>query len=102
MLDGIPIGSLTAPTLLGIAVLMVFLGALVPRYIYREKVREAENWRKVAMTERESRVTSNAQTAELLELAKTTHSIVVALFGSDFERSRKSGEANVVPTPTRE
>jgi len=102
MFDGIPFGNLTAPALVGIAVLLVIFGRLVPWYIYKEKVKEAENWRKVAETEREARVASNAQTAELLELARTTHAIVIAVFGNAaIERSNKPGEPDVVPTSTR-
>jgi hypothetical protein len=101
MFDGVPLTALTPTALLGVFVLLVFLGGLVPWRVYKEKCKESDNWRKVAETERESRVTADAQTAELLELAKTTHSIVVALFGNKEERSRQSGEADVVSTPTR-
>lgn len=99
MLDGIPLTSLTASSLVGIFVLLVFLGGLVPWRVYKAKEAEAEKWRKAWETEREARVTSDAQTRELLELAKTTHSIIVALFAKSRE-NRQSGEADVVPTPT--
>lgn len=78
---------------------MLFLGRLVPRSTLRDKADECENWRRAFEAEREARVTSNAQTAELLELAKTTHSIIVAVF-STIERSRRSGEVYVAPTTT--
>ena len=98
MLDGIPVGDLTAPGLLGLAVLMVFAGFLVPRYLYNEKKQESENWRLAYEAERKARATSDAQTAELLELAKTTHKIIVATF-STTERLRQSGGADALPAP---
>lgn len=101
MLDGIPIGNLTPSVLLGIAVLMVFLGVLVPRYLYKEVVKDRDTWRKVAEKEREIRVTRADQDTELFELVKTSHSILVAVFGNDAERARESGEANVAAAPTR-
>lgn len=97
MLDGIPLSDLTAPTLLGIVVLMVLLGWLVPKAILKEKSVEAERWRLAYEAEREARNTSDAQTVELLELAKTTHNIIVAMFGTA-ERMGQSGGAGVVPT----
>lgn len=103
MLDGIPIATLTAltpPALLGIAVLMLMLGRLVPRATLTDKIAEAEKWRLAYEAERKARVTSDAQTVELLELAKTTHSLLVAIFGTA-ERKRPPGEAYVVPTQTR-
>jgi len=97
MLDGIPIATLTPPVLLGIAVLLVFIGKLVPRFFYTEKVKEAEKWEKAYEAEREARRLSDAQTAQLLEQAKTTHQIVEAIFNAS--QVRQSGGTNVVPTP---
>lgn len=96
-MDGIPIKDLTAPTLLGVAILMVLLGLLVPRYIYNEKKEECEKWRLAFEAERKARETSDKQTAELLELAKTTHKIIAATF-STTERIRQSGGADALPT----
>ena len=94
MLEGIPFERLTAPTLLGIAVLLIFLGRLVPRSFYKDKVAEAEKWRLAYETEREARATSDAQTAELLELAQTSHQLLVAMFGAS--EHRRAGGADVV------
>lgn len=96
MLDGIPVSDLTAPTLLGIAILMVLLGLLVPRYVYNEKKQEAEKWRLAYEAEKTARATSDAQTAELLELAKTTHKIIAATFYTT-DRLRQSGGADALP-----
>lgn len=100
-LDGIPIAGLTAPALLGIAVMMLLLGRLVPRSTFDEKAKEAEHWRQAYEKEREARATSDAQTVELLELAKTTHNLIVAIFGAPGISTgllQKAGGARVVPS----
>jgi hypothetical protein len=97
MFDGIPLGNYTPQALLGITVLLVVLGWLVPRKTLQDKASEAERWRLAYEAERAARATADAQTAELLELAKTTHDIIIAMFGTT-ERVRQSGGASVVPT----
>lgn len=98
MLYGIPIADLTAPSLLGIVVLLVLFGRIVPRSTLKDKAEESEKWRLAYEAERTARTLSDAQTTELLEVAKTTHKVVETLFS---EYQRRSGEANVViPTPT--
>lgn len=89
MLDGIPIVELTVRTLLGITVLLLLTGRIVPRYIYMEKAKEADRWREAYEQEKEARTTSDRQTAELLEVAKTTHNIIAAMFGTS-SRIRQS------------
>lgn len=79
MLDGIPIKDLTAATLLGICIILILLGRLVPRPTYNEKKEEAERWRLAYETERNARQVSDLQTVELLELAKTTHALISAI-----------------------
>lgn len=96
MLDGIPIVGLTAPTLLGLAILLLLVGRLIPRPFYLDKVSEADRWREAYEAEREARRASDAQTAELLEVAKTTHNIIVAVFHNS-ELIRRGGDLNVPP-----
>lgn len=91
MLDGIPIGDLTAPSLLGLAVLLLMTGRIVARSVYQDKAAEAEKWRLAYEKEREAREASDAQTAELLEVTKTTHAFITAIFYNS-ERIRRSGE----------
>lgn len=102
MLDGIPLADLTAPTLLGVTVLLMLLGRIVPRSTLKDKANEAEKWRLAYEAQRERSDTAVAQTAELLEVTKASHSVLVAMFGTTKERSRLSGEADVVPAPTRQ
>jgi hypothetical protein len=97
MFDGIPFADLTAPSLLGITVILLLLGKIVPRATLVDKAKEAEKWRLAYEAEKERATTSDAQTAELLEVAKTTHSIIYAVFGAE-ERARRTGEAHVVST----
>lgn len=95
MIEGIPVVGMTAPTLLGIAILFLMTGRLIPRSHYREKVLEAERWRQAYEAEREARSTSDAQTVELLEFAKTNHSVMEAMFQS-IREIRGSGGSDVV------
>jgi hypothetical protein len=97
MFEGIPVAALTPSALLGIFVLMLFFGKIVPRAILQDKIEECNNWRQTAEAEREARATSDAQTRELLELAKTTNKLVQDMFGAA-ARIRESGEANALPT----
>lgn len=95
MLEGIPIVGLTAPGLLGIFVLLMFLGKIVPRATLLDKQKEADQWREAYEAEREARASSDAQTVELLEVSKTTHTISVAMF--DVIRHQAGGSRHVVP-----
>lgn len=90
----IPIAGLTAPTLLGIFVLMMFTGKIWSNNAYQEKVKEAERWRSAYEAEREARIESDKQTTELLEVTKTTHAVITAMFHNS-ERFQLSGGTNV-------
>lgn len=79
-LAGIPLVGLTAPALLGIAVLLLLVGRIVPRTTYLDKKEEAEKWRLAYEAEREARGKSDRQTAELLEGLKTQSAVINAVF----------------------
>lgn len=91
MLEGLPLVGLTAPALLGIAILLLLLGRIVPRSTLQDKAAEAERWRQAYETEREARALSNRQTIELLEVTKLTNAIVTAAFGSEGVLRRQGG-----------
>jgi hypothetical protein len=91
MLDGISLIGLTPAGLLLIVVLMVITGRLVPRYVYQQKADEADRWRAAYEVERTARATSEAQTRELLEMAKTSEKFFSAVFESS-ERISQSGD----------
>lgn len=94
--ENIPLADLTAPTLLGFAILLVLVGWIVPRRTLVDKAIEADRWRQAYEYEREARAASDQQTEELLEVAKTTHALIVAVF-SNSERIRQSGETDAGP-----
>lgn len=72
----------TPPTLLGLAVVLIFFGLLVPRWVYQEKVKEVEYLKKALELRAEAQERSTAQTAELLEATKTNAKFLQALVGA--------------------
>lgn len=96
MFEGIPVVGLTAPGLLGIFVLLLFMGRIVPRSALLDKQNEANQWREAYEAERTARASSDAQTVELLEVSKTTHAISVAMFDA-IRQSQTGGNQHVVP-----
>lgn len=101
MLDGVPIKDLSIATLLGIAVLLVFIGRLIPYPRYKEKVQEAADWKKAYEKSEEARAIESAQKAELLELARTTRDILHAMFDVVTEDPRQAGGRHRVAVPPR-
>lgn len=96
MIEGIPIIGLTPSVLLGITVLLLLTGRIVPRVTLNDKAEEAERWREAYEAEREARNTSDAQTAELLEVAHLTHAIINAMF-TETQHIRQTGGSHVPP-----
>lgn len=92
MLDGISIIDLTPAGLLLITVLLILTGRLVPRSVYQEKAAEADRWRSAFELERTARNVSEAQTRELLEVAKTSEHFLSAVFKNS-ERILQSGDS---------
>lgn len=99
MLDGIPLVNLTPSVLLGIVVLFILLGRLIPRSALVDKAEESERWRKAYEAEREARTLADAQTTELLEVAKATHGILDAIV-NDADPAPKGGAHRVVARQT--
>jgi hypothetical protein len=89
---GLPIVGLTAPALLGIMVLFFMLGRIVPRVTLLDKQRECDRWREAYEVERDARATANRQTIELLEVVKTNHAIITAIFQNIEQRNKKPGD----------
>lgn len=98
MLFGVPVADLTAPTLLGVAILLILFGRLVPKPYLVDKQKECDKWREAYELERVARAISNEQTEKLLEVALATRDIVVETFGSGGPL-RNGGEADVVQDP---
>lgn len=99
MFSEIPIRDLTAPTLLGILVLCIIFGRLVPWTVLRDARAEAERWRLAYETERSARAISDSQTSELLESARTTESFIRAVFANS-AKIAQTGEPDGAPPPT--
>lgn len=91
MIDGISIIGLTPAGLLLGAVLMVLTGWLIPRRTYLEKAKEAERWQAAYEVERTARSALQAQTSELLEVAKTSARFLEAVHASS--EMTKSGDS---------
>lgn len=91
MLDGISIIGLTPAGLLLITVAMILTGRLIPRYLYLEKKAEAERWRAAYEVSEAARRASDAQTRELLEVAKTSAKFLEAVH--DSSEMIKSGDS---------
>lgn len=90
MLFDVPVSVLSASALLALTVLMLLSGRIVPRSTLQDKVAETERWRQAYETEREARNISDAQTAELLEVARTTRAMIAAM-ASTSEQLRRGG-----------
>ena len=97
MLDGIPLVNLTPSVLLGIVVLFILTGRLVPLRYLKEKIEEAEKWRAAYELERQARAAAEAQSAELLEVGKATYAILDAALSYDDPPGR-GGAHRVVQT----
>lgn len=96
MIEGVPIAELTPSALLGICVLLLLLGRIVPRSTLVDKAEECERWRLAYESERKARATLEEQTEELLEVARTSHSVLTAIFQNS-SRIRQGGAADVAP-----
>lgn len=90
MIDGVSVVDLTPAALLGITVLLLLLGRIVPRTTYLEKSKEADQWRQAYEAERSARLVSDAQTRELLELARASETFLSAVF--KYSEELKSGD----------
>lgn len=92
MIEGISVIGLTPAALLGMAILMLLTGRLIPRSTYQDKLKEADQWREAYEAERAARTTSDAQTRELFEVAKTSESFLRAVFEKS-ESISQSGDS---------
>lgn len=75
----IPAESLTLGGLLGLAVLAVLLGWLVPRRTLTDQQRETEHWRAAFENAEQARAEQAEQIRELAEVGRTTNAMIAAL-----------------------
>lgn len=90
MFQGLEFTALTAPALVGISVLMLLTGRLVPRATLNDARVDASNWRTAYEQERAAREVLQKQNGELLELAKTSTSVFTALGQTSQKMSNES------------
>lgn len=76
---GIPIEVLTPAGLLGLVILFIVMGRLVPRRTMEDVIRDRDEWRAAHKISEESRAELAGQTKELLEYARTTDAFIRSL-----------------------
>jgi hypothetical protein len=91
MIDGISLIGLTPPGLLLVVVIMVLTGRLIPRRIYLDKAKEADQWHQAYEAMKIARDASDAQTSELLEVAKASRQFLEGVYTNS--ELLKSGES---------
>lgn len=96
MMFGMPV-EYTASGLLGLAIVCIIFGILVPRPFWKDKKEEAEKWQKAYETERDAHAITRAQNSELLENSKVVRDILEAMFHAT-EPPGKGGAHRVVQT----
>ncbi len=72
----IPFASLTPSALLGICVLMLFLGKIVPRSTLVDAQEDARSWRDAYEHERAAHAETSAQLGASLEQGRLTNAIL--------------------------
>lgn len=79
MLDGIPLGDLSAPAILTIVFLAVISGRLVPRKVLEDVIKERDAWREAQQKSEEARHADFEQKLELMEVARTFEHVMKSL-----------------------
>lgn len=85
------IGQYGAPSLIGIAVMLVLTGRLVPRRILQDTQRDRDQWREAYMASESARHLEAEHTGQLLEAARTSVAVLQAL---------TPGPGAAMPNPT--
>lgn len=76
---GIPLGELTAPTLLGIAIVLILRGSLVPRKTHDDIINDRNQWREAHRISEEARLAQTKQLDAVLEVGETVKNVMTAL-----------------------
>lgn len=91
MIYGVTAKDLSLSVIILIAILMILTGAIIPRWVYKQKDIESERWRAAYETEREARATSDAQTSRLLEGQNAMTKLMTAIFENSEKMLKKNG-----------
>ena len=78
-LGGIPVGALTPAALLGLVILAIVMGRLVPRRTMEDIIHDRNEWRAAHRISEQSRMELAAMVGELLEHARTTDAFIRSL-----------------------
>lgn len=76
---GITVGELTTATLLGIGILLILTGRLVPRRTYDDALRDRDRWQTAHSVSEEARLTQTRQLDAVLEVGETVKQVMGAL-----------------------
>lgn len=82
MVFGYSLVDFTPPALLGLTIILILFGRLVPKPYLVDKQKECDRWREAYELERVARAIANEQTEQLLEVTLATRDILVETFGS--------------------
>lgn len=85
MIEGLSLEALinlTPASLLGLVVIMLLLGKIVPRSALDDKQLEADRWHQAYEAEKASRILAEDRNAQVLEVAKTSNAVLDATFGA--------------------
>ena len=94
MIGDIPITGLTAPGILGLAVILLLTGYIVPRKYLVDKETEILRWKKAYETEREARIVSDSQTGQLLVAIEANRDLMSALLTVVKPEARSGGSSD--------
>lgn len=79
--SGIPLDSLTPAALLGLAILLLLLGRLVPRRTYEDLKNDRDRWQVAHQESEAARQEMAMQMRELLETGRTTEALLRSIAG---------------------
>lgn len=98
-IGGFTIADLAPATLLGLAVVFVLLGWLVPKATVKDLKEDRDTWKQAFYTERDLRIKSDEQSEKMLEGNKTMLSVLNAIFHNT-EQLIETGEKHENSPPT--
>jgi hypothetical protein len=79
VLEGIPVGTLTPAALLGIIILFIAMGRLVPRRTMDDVIKDRTEWREAHRVSEQARLELQQQVNELLEHSRATSAFLQSL-----------------------
>lgn len=78
-LAGLPLGTLTPAGLLGLVIILIALGKLVPRRTLEDVIEDRNQWREAHQTSEKARLELQQQVQELLESSRATSAFIRAI-----------------------